>query len=50
MDRTAAARDIVSASASRLCLDMRFLTRAVLSLFTLSVSYLLEGRGNPDEV
>ncbi len=24
--------------------------RAVLSLFTLSVSYLLEGRGNPDEV
>ena len=24
--------------------------RAVLSLFSLSVSYLLEGRGNPDEV
>ena len=33
-DPVAAAGDIVSASASRLCLDMRFLTRAVLSLGT----------------
>ncbi len=43
MDRTAAARDIVSASASRLCLDMRFLTRAVLSLST----DVEEGEGAP---
>lgn len=32
MDRTAVAEEIVSASANRLCLDMRFLTMAVLSL------------------
>ena len=43
MDRTAAARDIVSASTSRLCLDMRFLTRAVLSLST----DVEEGEGAP---
>ena len=43
MDRTDAARDIVSASASRLCLDMRFLTRAVLSLST----DVEEGEGAP---
>ena len=35
MDPVEAARDIVSSSASRLCLDMRFLTRAVLSLGTV---------------
>ena len=34
MDTMRAATDIVSAAASRLCLDMRFLTRAVLSLRT----------------
>ena len=34
MDAVRAATDIVSAAASRLCLDMRFLTRAVLSLRT----------------
>ena len=43
MDRIETARDIVSSSASRLCLDMRFLTRAMLSLRTTVV----EGEGMP---
>ena len=43
MDRIETATDIVSSSASRLCLDMRFLTRAVLSLRTTVV----DGEGMP---
>ena len=43
MDTVRAATDIVSAAASRLCLDMRFLTRAVLSLRTSVV----QGEGMP---
>ena len=43
MDRIETASDIVSSSASRLCLDMRFLTRAVLSLRTTVV----DGEGMP---
>lgn len=44
MDRSEAAEEIVSAAASRLCLDMRFLTMAVLSL----ERRVLPGEGRPE--
>lgn len=44
MDPVEAARGIVDAAASRLCLDMRFLTRAVLSLRT----EVVPGEGKPE--
>lgn len=43
MDSAQAAREIVSSAASRICLDMRFLTAAVLSLRT----EMADGEGRP---
>ncbi len=43
MDAVQAAREIVSSAASRICLDMRFMTAAVLSLGT----EIEEGEGRP---
>ena len=42
MDRTEAAREIIANSGSGLCLDLRFMTRTVLSL-----GHSFDGEGFP---
>ena len=42
MDRTEAAREIIANSGSGLCLDLRFMTRTVLSL-----GHSFDGEGIP---